>query len=85
MQHNEFMYIWLKSIYAYIEKEYETDNSVLYKQIILKIKDYQIDNYAKRLYYHVVLSPLSDKSYDDNYKDFFNFLSSCIRCHYSRY
>lgn len=73
MQHNEFMYIWLKSIYAYIEKEYETDNSVLYKQIILKIKDYQIDNYAKRLYYPVVLSPLSDKSYDDNYKDFFNF------------
>ena len=41
MQHNEFMYIWLKSIYAYIEKEYETDNSVLYKQIILKIKDYK--------------------------------------------
>ena len=70
MNHSEFMYIWFKNIYTYVQKSNNGDNTILFKKIIFKIKDYQIDNYANRLYYPIILAPLSDKLYD---KNFFNF------------
>ena len=66
------MYIWLKSIYLYLQKTYGGDNTIIYKQIIFKIKEYQIDNYAKRLYYPILFSPLSDKRFGDD-KFYSNF------------
>ena len=70
MNHQEFMYIWFKNIYTFVQKSNNGDNTILFKKIIFKIKDYQIDNYANRLYYPIILAPLSDKLYD---KNFFNF------------
>ena len=72
MKHKEFMYIWFKSVYLYLQKTYGGDNTIIYKQIIFKIKEYQIDNYAKKLYYPIVFSPLSDKRFsgDPYYSNF---------------
>jgi hypothetical protein len=72
MKHREFMYIWLKHVYLYLQKTYGGDNTVIYRQIIFKIKEYQIDNYAKRLYYPIVFSPLSDKRFSSD-KYYSNF------------
>ena len=72
MKHKEFMYIWLKAVYLYLQKTYGGDNTIIYKQIIFKIKEYQIDNYAKRLYYPILFSPLSDKRFSDD-KFYSNF------------
>ena len=72
MKHKEFMYIWFKSVYLYLQKTYDGDNTIIYKQIIFKINEYQIDNYAKKLYYPIVFSPLSDKRFsgDPYYSNF---------------
>ena len=72
MKHKEFMYIWFKSVYLYLQKTYSGDNTIIYKQIIFKINEYQIDNYAKKLYYPIVFSPLSDKRFsgDPYYSNF---------------
>ena len=74
MQDNEFIYIWFNKVYTYIQQEHQTDKSVLYKQILCKVKDYQIDNYTSPAHYPVILSPLSVKTYDKSNKDFFNFV-----------
>ena len=75
MQYDEFMYVWLKKVQLYVEKDYETDNICFYRQIIFKVKDYQIDNYTKHCHYPIVLSPLSDKSYDMAFKNHFNIVA----------
>ena len=66
------MYIWFKSVYLYLQKTYGGDNTIIYKQIIFKINEYQIDNYAKKLYYPIVFSPLNDKRFsgDPYYSNF---------------
>jgi hypothetical protein len=61
-KNEEFMYIWLNELSIAFLK-----TSDVYKNITLRLKDYQIDNYLKNSRYPIVLSPLSDKSDSDFY------------------
>jgi hypothetical protein len=61
-KNEEFMYLWLNELSLAFRKTGE-----VYKNLTLRLKDYQIDNYLKNSRYPIVLSPLSDKSDTDYY------------------
>ena len=76
-KNDEFMYIWLNQLsLASLTSTY------VYKNVTLRLRDYQIDNFIKNSRYPIVLSPLSDKS---NNEDFYNLDIEITDIDYSKY
>ena len=53
----------------YLQKTYGGNNTIIYKQIIFKIKEYQIKMILQD--YLIVFSPLSDKKFSGDKIQFF--------------
>ena len=65
----EFMFIWIRDVLLSLNK-----NDSEYKNISIKIKDYQIDQFIENAYYPILLSPLLDPNSTnlDNSHDTYN-------------